>query len=170
MKSPTILFFLLGIVLGALVVSLFPVFAPVTAAAVFSPGEGENIIAFIDSAQETLDIEMYVFTSDEIANALKRAHDRGVQVQIILEKRVATDGNPRYYNELNDYGIDVRWASFDYALTHAKFIIVDGERVLVGSHNFSNAALERNREASVILTGDIVEEFKRIFEEDWNKA
>jgi cardiolipin synthase A/B len=159
-----------GILSGAFLHSLFPIFAPVTAVAIFSPEEGDEIIGFIDSAEESLQIEMYVFTSEDIVDALKRAQDRGVNVQIILERRVATGENPKHYDELLAYGIDIRWASYGYALTHAKFIIADGKRVLVGSHNFSDSAMHRNREASVVLTGNIVEEFKRVFEKDWALA
>ena len=75
------------------------------------------------------------------------------------------------FNELKINGIDVKWASQDYRLTHAKFIIVDDKAVLVGSHNFSNSAMRENREASVIIRAEkIVNEFKEIFEEDWIKA
>ena len=72
--------------------------------------------------------------------------------------------------ELQRAGIPIRWASGQYALTHAKFIIVDGQRVLVGSHNFSNSALFRNREASVIVSGPVVDEFRRVFDKDWTLA
>ena len=173
LKLRDLVFLVLGIILGLLIYNfaLPQVALPVASAmAVFSPEEGEEIIEFIDSAQESLEIEMYVFTSEEIADALQNAKNRGVDVKIILEKRVTTPDNEKHYNELNDYGIDVRWASTSYQLTHAKFIIVDGKRVLVGSHNFSNAAMRRNREASVILSGSIVEEFKRIFNTDWELA
>jgi len=52
-------------------------------------------------------------------------------------------------------------------LMHSKFTIRDGKEVLVGSHNFSYSALNKNREASVIISGNAVQEFMDIFEEDW---
>lgn len=163
-------FFILGLLVGIAAYFAFPHVLPSalpSVVAIFSPEEGDQIIDLIDSSKESLSIEMYVFTSDEIADALKRAHDRGVDVRLILEKRVATEDNPKNYAELKDYGIAVRWASTGYQLTHAKFTIVDGKAVLVGSHNFSNAAMRKNREASVIVTGSTVEEFKQVFEQDW---
>lgn len=160
---------LIGILIGALayhLVSSF--FFPVSVYAVFSPENGDEIISFIDSARQSLDIEMYVFTSDRVVNALKRAHDRGVNVRIILERRVISNENTNHYAELKAYGIGIKWASRAYALTHAKSIIADGERVLVGSHNFSENALDENREASVIIkSAAAAGDFRRVFEEDW---
>lgn len=172
-------FFLLGLLLGfgiyafisVFSIPIIPITAPVSVQTVFSPEEGYEIIDLIDSAQESIDVEMYVFTSDEIADALKRAHDRGVKIKLILEKRVATEENPKNYNELIAYGLEVKWASKQYKLTHAKFMIVDGKRVLVGSHNFSNAAMNDNREASVIIeNAKTISEFKDVFEKDWEIA
>lgn len=167
-----LVYFVLGLLIGVLTyffVSQF--FPPVYVHAFFSPESGNEVITFIDAARQSLDIEMYVFTSDEVLSALKRASDRGVKIRLILEKRVATGENAKNYNELRAYGADVRWASRSYALTHAKFIIADDSRVLVGSHNFSGNAMYENREASVIVQAtNIVNDFARVFEEDWIKA
>lgn len=160
---------ILAFLLGLLVYHLASLFFFAPAMAIFSPEEGDEIISFIDSAEHSIDIEMYVFSSEEVVAALQRAKDRGVHVRIILERRTLSNNNEETFEELLVSGIDVRWASEIYKLTHSKFIIVD-DRVLVGSHNFSNSALNSNREASVILSGSVVEEFKRIFELDWNLA
>ena len=113
---------------------------------------------------------MYVFTSDELLIALKHAKERGVKVRIILEKRVMSDDNIATFQALKTYGIDVKWASKLFTLTHAKFLIIDGTTVIIGSHNFSDNALTSNREASVLIERSAaVDEFKHIFEQDWNR-
>ena len=167
-----VLIFLLGIVIGVIAFALLSqTLAPVSIQTIFSPENGDEIISFIDSAKQSLDIEMYVFTSDKILQALKRASDRGVQVRIILEKRVINSDNQKNYNELKVYGVNVKWASQEYALTHAKFMILDGKTMLVGSHNFSENAMYKNREASVIIqSANVVDDFRKVFEEDWIKA
>ncbi len=169
-----IFLFLLGVAAGIIIyflVSQLLSISPASIQTIFSPENGDEIISFIDSAKQSLDIEMYVFTSDEILKALKRASDRGVAIRIILEKRVINSDNQKNYNELKVYGINVKWASQEYALTHAKFMILDGKIVLVGSHNFSEHAMYKNREASVIIqAANAVSDFKKVFEEDWIKA
>ena len=178
-KQKFFLIFILGLIIGALAIVLFisytsyssQIFAPVSAFAFFSPENGKELLSFIDSAKQSIDVEIYVFTSDDALQALKRASDRGVAIRVIIEKRVSNDDNWKIFNDLKVYGIKVKWASIDYALTHAKFVIVDGKRVLVGSHNFSQHAMYKNREAGVILTGEkIANDFQQVFEEDWIKA
>ncbi|MEM4367214.1 MAG: phospholipase D-like domain-containing protein [Candidatus Anstonellales archaeon] len=134
--------------------------------AIFSPGEGEQIIYFIEGANETLDIEVYVFTSKDVLEALGRAEERGVRVRVLLERDVAGDSNEQMFSKLEERGVEVRWAETS-GVMHSKFIIRDGKDVLVGSHNFTEAALVKNREASVVLSGREVEEFREVFELDW---
>ncbi|MEW6748977.1 MAG: phospholipase D family protein [Candidatus Micrarchaeota archaeon] len=138
---------------------------------VFSPAEGGEIINLIESAQRSIDIEVYVFTSRDVISALERAKARGVDVRIIMERNVISGQNAQTFLELAAKGFDVRYASRSFQLTHSKFIIVDEESVLVGSHNLSNTALYENREASVIIRDSAaVREFQDVFDADWSLA
>jgi cardiolipin synthase A/B len=139
-------------------------------ALVLSPGAQGEVVSFIRSAQESIDIEMYVFTSDGIARELGEAVKRGVSVRVIMEPRVEDSRKQKMFDTLVALGCDARWASFSYKLTHSKFIIVDGRRALVGSINFSQSALNSNREAAVELDGEKVKELAAAFEEDWGMA
>ncbi len=132
---------------------------------VFSPEEGNEIIGFIDGAQETLDIEVYLFTSYDVRDAVIRAHERGVRVRVLLEAEPMNNANDEMYSRLAAEGISVKF--YSGTLMHSKFMIRDGKEVLVGSHNFSYSALNKNREASVIFSGSAVQEFINVFEEDW---
>ncbi|MFH1520433.1 MAG: phospholipase D family protein, partial [Candidatus Micrarchaeota archaeon] len=135
---------------------------------VFSPENGHEIIDLINSAEKSIEIQMYVFTSRDAVEALERAKQRGVQIRIIIERDIISGQNSEIYNELNSKNIQTRYASQTYALTHSKIIIVDGKTVLVGSHNLSNSALYKNREASVIIYDRvIVNKFIAVFEKDW---
>jgi cardiolipin synthase A/B len=136
----------------------------------FSPGAEGEVASFIRSAREGIDIEMYVFTSDDIARELGDAVKRGVRVRVIMEARVDDSRKQRMFDTLSALGCEVRWASFSYKLTHSKFIVVDGKRALVGSINFSESALNYNREAAVEVEGEKVKEVAAVFEEDWQKA
>lgn len=54
---------------------------------------------------------------------------------------------------------------------HNKLIIVDEEKVLISSQNWSEPAVTINREAGVIIThADIAGYFARIFDEDWKNG
>ena len=153
-----------GLLIGLLAYHFF--IAPVET--VFSPGGGQEIIDLFDSAEKSMDIEMYVFTSRDIVESLERAKNRGVSIRIIIERSTISGSNDEIYRELAAKGFNIRYASKDYKLTHSKFAIIDGRTVLVGSHNFSNSALFENREASVILHDpETANEFQSVFDTDW---
>ncbi|MCX6772675.1 MAG: phospholipase D-like domain-containing protein [Candidatus Micrarchaeota archaeon] len=137
---------------------------------IFSPGAQSDVISFINSAQESIDIEMYVFTSDDMIKALGAAQKRGVHVRIIMEPRVEDSRKQKVFDTLSALGIEMKWASMEYKLTHSKFVIVDGKKALVGSINFSMSALTLNREAAVEVEGAKVSEIIAVFETDWAKA
>lgn len=162
----------LGVFIGLFLYHLAAAFLfPPLITPVFSPEGGHEVINLIDSAKNSLDIEIYVFTSRDVIEALERAKSRGVAIRIIMERNVISGQNDATYRELASKGFNVRYARNDVALTHSKFIIVDGKAVLVGSHNLSNSALYENREASVIVRdGSTVAEFARVFAEDWAAA
>jgi phosphatidylserine/phosphatidylglycerophosphate/cardiolipin synthase-like enzyme len=161
--------FVAGLAAGILLALILqPIFVAPAITAIFSPEDGREIIEFIDSAEKSIDIEMYVFSSRDVVEALERAKARGVEIRIIIERNVVGDDNEEIYRELLAKGFNVRFASSAYKLTHAKIIIVDGKAVLVGSHNLSNSALYKNREASVIIRdAATLEEFGAAFATDW---
>ncbi len=159
----------LGIAIGILIYHLLsPSFFAPSVTPIFSPEDGAKIISFVDSAQKSIDIEIYTFSSRDVVEALERARGRGVLVRIIIEPNVIGGENSQIYHELLSKGYSIRYASQSFKLTHAKFIIIDRISVLVGSHNLSNSALYKNREASVIIKNSpSVGDFIRVFENDW---
>lgn len=160
-----VIFFVSGFIIGLVLFFVLNQFflAPVTA--VFSPENGDEVIRFIDGAEDSLDIEMYLFTSNDVYDALERAQERGVKIRVLLEAEPMDNANDAMYHKLAAAGIPVKLYSGERL--HAKFVIRDGREVLVGSHNFSYSALNKNREASVIVSGAVVQEFIAVFEEDW---
>jgi phosphatidylserine/phosphatidylglycerophosphate/cardiolipin synthase-like enzyme len=122
----------------------------------FSPGGNptDAIVALLDRARATVDVQAYRLTSRSIVEALVRAHGRGVRVRVLLDGRQdevgdadgQTDATP-----LLDAGI---YVGLDdrHDIAHNKVMILDGSTVVTGSFNFSRAAEERNAENLVVLT------------------
>ena len=53
---------------------------------------------------------------------------------------------------------------------HTKGIIVDSEKILVGSHNITNEGVQANRDASLLIEhAGIAQYFERVFLHDWEK-
>jgi cardiolipin synthase A/B len=139
---------------------------------VFSPGADDEILSLIRGAKESIDVEMYLFSYDPLADELILAKKRGVEVRVILEPRLSgSNDNLDTVKTLRDSGVDARWATLEYKLTHTKAMIIDKKKVLVGSTNWSSSALKKNREYSVLIEDErIVMEFFQNFEKDWEKA
>ncbi|MCX6767986.1 MAG: phospholipase D-like domain-containing protein [Candidatus Micrarchaeota archaeon] len=137
--------------------------------AIISPPAEKEMVAAVSSARETLDILLFQFSSTAMKEAVVNALGNGARVRIILEPRV--DANLETAAFLKEKGADARWATTDFAYTHAKLAIIDGRRVLVGSINWSKNALTKNREAEVLVDdAALAREFQQVFEEDWAEA
>jgi phosphatidylserine/phosphatidylglycerophosphate/cardiolipin synthase-like enzyme len=117
----------------------------------FSPRGGctEAVVAAITSAQKTVLVQAYSFTSAPIAGALKAAHDRGVDVRVILDKSQETE---RYsgLTYLEHAGVPV-FVDRAHSIAHNKVMVIDGETVITGSFNFTKAAEEHNAENLLVL-------------------
>lgn len=166
------LFLVFGIVLGALAFLSLTPSAPICAYAVepiISPPAEEQVLAAINSAQKTLEIELFQFSHSGLKQALADAVQKGVSVRILLEPRV--DSNLETASYLKERGVQVKWASTSFAYTHAKLALIDGKKVLVGSINWSKSALTKNREAAVLIDSPaLAQEFEQTFEEDWGNG
>jgi len=166
-----ILIFVIGFALGGSAIYLFgPSHLTDTnnIAIVYSPQNGNEIINLINSANKTLDIEIYLLTSRDVISAIELAKNRGVVVRVILEKRVMGGANEKAFGDLISKKVNVKWASNVFSLTHSKIIVVDGKLIIVGSHNLSYSALNKNREISLLVNDKVVaKRLDNLFEQDW---
>jgi len=117
----------------------------------FSPRGGctEAIVAEIGRAKNTILVQAYSFTSAPIAEALRDAHRRGVQVAVILDRSQESEKYSSADFVLHA-GIPTR-IDDRHAIAHNKIMILDGQTVITGSFNFTKAAEESNAENLLIL-------------------
>jgi len=112
----------------------------------FSPHGGctEVIVDTLRRAKKSVLVQAYSFTSEPITEALVAAHQRGVKVAVILDRSQRTERHSTA-ERLVQHGVPV---SLDdaHAIAHNKVIVIDGETVLTGSFNFTEAAEAKNAE------------------------
>ncbi|OGT28814.1 MAG: hypothetical protein A2Z17_01410 [Gammaproteobacteria bacterium RBG_16_66_13] len=134
----------------------------------FSPDDGvaARLIDLLATAEFSLDVMAFAFTSDPIAQAILERAAAGVQVRAVFdEDQAANLGSD--YEELLRAGLDVRLDGSPGKMHH-KVMIVDGAVVVTGSYNFSRSAEEFNDENLVLVYDEVLaaaylEEFARIF-------
>ena len=131
----------------------------------------DDIVDKINNANQRVYIEVYIFTEKRIKAAIKKAHDRWVDVRIILEKNpyLAPRLNDNVFNELSEHWINiVRSDSSDYALNHSKLMIIDDE-VAISTWNLSYSTFAYNKDFFVFTDDDVMREnLLYVFENDFS--
>ena len=147
----------------------------------FSPADhaGQHIINFIDRVTvenvpyvlegetPTLDVMVYSFTHDTIADALIRAHERGVLIRVLTDK-VQAAGKYADDERLEAAGIPLRRDN-QTGLMHHKVAIENGRVVGLGSFNWTASADLRNAENwNVIQYVYVAARYQKEFDRLWD--
>lgn len=123
----------------------------------------------INKAQNRVDVFMYLFTNQQLAEALVNAEKRGVRVRVLLEDKPY--GGARTPKEIKERlvvaGAEVRLCPPRFQFCHAKFMIVDDGAWLMTA-NWTKAAFTKNREVLIKFTAsEAVKFLSQVFEADW---
>ncbi len=139
---------------------------------VVSPINSRNAFtSLINSAHNTLVIEAEEMNDTNIEQALGKAAQRGVRVQVILPAPAASSGdsNSQGIQTIQQRNVQVREDTRLYM--HAKIIVVDGQRAFVGSENISAASLDQNRELGIIISDPrVLSTLQQTFQRDWEDS
>jgi len=132
-------------------------------------GDTSSILQhWISRANETIQLMVMLITQDELADALIDAHNRGIDIDIIIDDEwYYSSGSD--YQEILDAGIDIRGDERG-GLMHHKVMIIDGYIIITGSYNWSASAEDSNDENIIILgsstIADIyITEFDRLWKQ-----
>ena len=157
-------------------------------------------VQMIDAAERTLDLQYFIFRTDEtgklLAAAVLRAADRGVRVRLMLddgetkpgdEQMAALDAHPqieiRVYNPfayrgsslfLRGLEFSFNSARLDYRM-HNKLMVADNSIALVGGRNVGDQYFQVDPESQyadddVFAAGPMVQRLSATFDEFWNCA
>lgn len=142
---------------------------------IWCPGEGRKQIAhFIDSAERSLYIQNERYQDAIIVEHIVRAKLRGVKVRVMTrpshslraEKLVEGIGDLRI---MQDVGIGIR--KIKHLKLHAKILLADRSRAIVGSINLTSGSFDRRRELAVRLQEhDVVNRLSKVVHDDWENS
>jgi len=140
---------------------------------------GDHVIRYIADAKRSLYFQNQSLSPKEtngkvferlLRALLEKQKDENIDTRIVI--RTAYAGDRDLLTALKDYGFDTRpeRVHLQHNL-HAKGIVVDGESVLLGSHNWTTSGTAFNRDASLIFYDpEIAKYFEGLFEYDWNRT
>ena len=130
----------------------------------FTPpaGAAQAIVRVIDASTQEVLVQAYGFTHNGIAQALLRAHARGVKVQVLLDEK--SDKTNRYVIDLLQGDQVPLRGDGKHAIAHNKVMVIDGSVVITGSFNFTNSAETRTAENFLSLQSP---ELAQTYRQQW---
>jgi phosphatidylserine/phosphatidylglycerophosphate/cardiolipin synthase-like enzyme len=164
---------------------------PVASPKDWLPGEAwwdlPKLTTVIDEARETVRIQLLTYRSqnrdgttfDLIQNALVRAAQRGVKVELLVADWGKRKGTIEGLQELVRLeGLAVKMVAIPEhssgfvpfsRVIHSKYLVVDGARAWIGTSNWEQGYFFRSRNVGLILEGEAFgARLDRYFEKGWN--
>jgi cardiolipin synthase A/B len=142
---------------------------------IWCKGNGrERIAHFIDEAKHSLWLQNERYQDPIIIEHLVRANRRGVKVHVMArpphklkkEKLIEGVGGLRI---MDDVGIKVH--KLKHLKLHAKMLMADGVRAIVGSINLTPGSFDSRRELAIEVREDeVVDRLHDIVRQDWENS
>jgi cardiolipin synthase A/B len=142
---------------------------------IWCPNNGRDRLAqFIDNADHTLFLQNERYQDAVIVERLVRASRRGVKVHVMARpphtlkkgKLIEGVGGLRI---MDDVGIKIH--KLKHLKLHAKMILADGVRGIVGSINLAPGSFDSRRELAIeVRDDDVVERLHKVAHHDWKNS
>jgi phosphatidylserine/phosphatidylglycerophosphate/cardiolipin synthase-like enzyme len=141
---------------------------------IIQPDDGiAPLIEAMKSAKKTLDIVIFRFDIDEIADALTAAVERGVAVRaLIAHTNRGGEGKLRKLEQkLLKVGVTLSRTADDMVRYHGKLLAIDGKRVFVLGFNFTHQDVEKSRSFGLgTRNPKLVREVMKVVNADHNRT
>jgi len=144
-------------------------------ALIWCPNHGrERIAAFIDGTRETLWLQNERYQDQVIIERLVRAARRGVKIHILAkpphslkaDKLIEGVGGLRI---LQDVGAKVH--KIKHLKLHAKMLLADSKRAIVGSINLAPGSFDARRELAIQSEDKaVVKRLEQVAKDDWKQS
>ena len=131
------------------------------------------VLGLVTMATRSVDVKQFTLDEPRIIQALLDAHRRGVAVRVMLNphRSSGSRANDDTLAALEQAQVAVQWTNPAFAVTHEKSMVVDGERALVATFNFSEKYFTQTRDYGIVTTDPAqVAQIAQGFEADWARA
>lgn len=146
----------------------------------------EERLQMIERAQESIDVEYFIYRTDRSAKlltqALVRKARQGVKVRILLDYFVVKrDFTNFYVHELEKSGVIFKYYNTTSLLNvsgaqyrnHRKVIIIDGKEAITGGRNIGDEYFDLHADYTfldrdIVVEGELVTQIKETFDRTFN--
>ena len=139
---------------------------------IFFPDENnENkVVNMIRTAKKSLNVCIYTFTNDKLAEAIEEAFVKNkISIRIITDdETIKQKGSD--ISKLVLLGIPCKTDDNSNYYMHHKFVIIDGKVLITGSFNWTVQAVKYNNENVIMIQDEeLAEKYEKEFERLWNE-
>lgn len=135
----------------------------------FSPKDEaihNGVLPLIKQANKTIKIMMFYFTNKKVVAELIDAHNRGVDIQIIVDYEPTAE-NYSAIDTLREVGIPIKVENWNGKM-HTKTAVFDDEISVIGSTNWTSTAEYVNDENMLVIENiEIAEQITKEFNRLW---
>ena len=133
-----------------------------------NPSNEQRVVNMFRTCKKTLDVAIFTFTRDSIAQAILEAKQRGVKVRCIGD-----DGNSKVKGSdvrlLASVGIPCKTDNNLRFHMHNKMAIIDNSVVITGSFNWTNQAINKNQDNILFIEDkDIANQYTEYYNKIWD--
>jgi len=129
------------------------------------PDEGKDalqrILVLLQSAQKTIRVAMYTWTHPLLTAAIIQAHQRHVDVEVVLDGGQALGVCLKTLQALQTAGVQTK-VNRGPGLLHHKFAYIDDSILISGSTNWTKAAFAKNDDCFLIIHGLLPDQKKKM--------
>jgi len=130
------------------------------------PQAPERIKELIRSAEKTLRVAMFTWTRLDFAEEVIQAHQRGVDVKVVIDKQSGYGASIKVIQALKEAGVPL-FFNRGKGLLHTKTMTIDGKILVNGSANWTKSAFTRNDDCFYVLY-TLTAEQQRYMNNFWN--
>jgi phosphatidylserine/phosphatidylglycerophosphate/cardiolipin synthase-like enzyme len=129
----------------------------------------QAVIADLNAAQRSIDIAVFDFDLDDLADALIAARGRGVQVRMVIDSENLEDAKvSKVAGRLEQGGVPIAMDDRE-AFMHNKFIVIDQRIAWTGSWNMTINDTYRNNNNFIRMSSQLAaaayrQEFEQMFD------
>ena len=110
-----------------------------------------TLLRELNTARNSIEIAMAWFTDTALAEALAKAVQRKVKVSVLLHNDATNRSSRIDWDALNTAGVSLHWHTPEKGTMHNKFCVIDKQKVLFGTYNWTFSAENFNKESLIFI-------------------